>query len=116
MNLRANEPSYLNGSLKIKYRKMKTTKIDYRVTDDNNVIHAFSVKFKGETIPINFGDKNRLIRRIGCSCGINHVLFANKHGLGLESQGILVAQLGNFGFSVNLGTGEIVKKQLPGGS
>jgi hypothetical protein len=95
---------------------MKTTKIDYRVTDDNNVIHAFSIKFKGELIPNNFGDKTKLARRIGCSCGRNHLLLANKDGLKLENQEIYLAQSGNYGFHVNLGTGEIIKKRFPGGS
>lgn len=93
---------------------MKTTKIDYRVTDDSDVVHAFSIKFKGEIIPTNFGDINRLSRRIGCSCGINHVLHANKNRLGLEDQEILIGQQQNDLLKVNLGTGEIIKKRAPG--
>jgi len=95
---------------------MKKTKIDYRVTDDNNVVHAFSIKFKGEIIPKNFGDNNRHSRRIGCSCGTNHVLHANKDGRGLEDQEIFVGQQQNDLLKVNLGTGEIIKRRAPGGS
>lgn len=93
---------------------MRNTRIDYVVTSEDGVLHKFSLKLKGDNVPKSFGDKTRIVRSIRCSCGGHHMLHSNIHNESLFQQKILVGEMNNYTSSVNLGTGEIVREQMPG--
>jgi len=86
---------------------MKTTKITYKVKDEEGTLHIFSVKFKGNSTS-NFNEE-RTARSIRCYCGASHVMFKGNPLV------LIGSSMKNYGEYLDQTTGKLVKKTFPGG-
>ena len=87
---------------------MKTTKITYKVKDENEILHIFSIKTKGNFASDFSGE--RPSRSIKCHCGTRHVMHKGNPLVLVRSS------MKNYGEFLDLKTGDLAKRTFPGGS